>query len=294
MLMRSMEHRVEDAMPPESMRVRDDEFSLGELVWIIRRQWLWLLTSLLFCVLAAFAYIALSTTSFESRASIRIGKIFQKNGKPSAIEDVDTLAFQLVAQYGSERSDESKGDMPYLERATKAPGQEILRLVAVGRSPGEAKEFLAQVIAKLMQRHEEIYSTVMEPLGTGLKAVDRQIVNLTAQATELGKLADRLKESNPAQASLVAIERGHLLGKLTELERDYVGLQQMIARPHSSPSEVVGPPVASENPVSPSKPAAIAVAVVFGVILGAVVIFLREWLAKGQITRRQSSPPSGS
>lgn len=293
MLKPSVEHRLEDAMPPESMRVRDDEFSLGDLAWVIRRRWLWLLGSLFFCVLAAFAYIALSAPSFESRASIRIGKIFQMNAKPGAIEDIDTLAFQLVAQYGPDRSDQGRGGMPHLKQATKATGPEVLRLVAVGRSPGEAQEFLAQVIAKLMQRHGEIYSTAMEPLGTGLKAVDRQIANLTLQATELGKLADRLKESNPAQASLVAIERGHLLAKLTELERDYVGLQQMIARPHSNPSEVIAPPAASEHPVSPSKPAAIATGVALGLILGAVVIFLRELLAKGQITRRRA-PPGGS
>lgn len=271
---------MEDAMPPKSIRQHEDEFSLRDLAAVIRRRWLTLATSLLFCLLIALAYFALSPLVFESRASIRIGKIFQINGRLSAVEEIDTLAFQLIAQYGSDRNEDGQWRMPYLKQATKAPGQEILRLVAVGQSPRQAKDFLQQVVTELMGRHEEIHSKAMEPLRSGLKTLEQQITLLTAQIAELGKLSDRLKESNAAQASLVAIERGQLLAKLTQLERDYVGQQQMIARPHSSPSEIVSAARAAADPVGPGISVAIAIGVVLGLMLGAIVVLLQELLAK--------------
>lgn len=277
---RSVKRIVEDTMPAKSIRHHEDEFSLRDLAAVMRRRWLSLAASMLFCLLIALAYFALSAPVFESRASIRIGKIFQINGRLSAVEEIDTLAFQLIAQYGSDRNDDGQWRMPYLKQATKAPGQEILRLVAVGQSPGQAKEFLQQVMAELMERHEEIHSKAMEPLRSGLKTLEQQMARLTAQTAELGKLSDRLKESNAAQASLVAIERGQLLAKLTQLERDYVGQQQIIARPYSSPSEIVSAPRATADPVGPGISVAIAIGVAAGLVLGAIVVLLQESLAK--------------
>ena len=259
----------------------DDEISLVDLWLIIRRRWLLLLAGLVIGLSGAIAYIVLTVPIYESRATLRVGNA----PNLAAVEDLGVLSVELSDEYGPDAADGAQHRTPYLSKKDIKFKNNILELAAIGRSPEEARDFLAQIAAKTLQRHEQFYTSAIDPLRRRLTAVDGQIGLLTTQLKELSDLVARLKESNPVQASLVAIERGHLLKNLDELERDRVSLQQQVARPYVNPSQIIARPELPEGPVSPRRFLAVVVGIVFGLMLGLVFIFLRQFFEKAKAAR---------
>lgn len=263
--------------PYEAHAGENNEVSLLDIWLVVRRRWLWLVAGALFGACVALGYLMLSVPIFESRASVQIGKVHDFG----LIEDADVLEVQLIDQYGPESGERGQREMPHLKKAAKVPGQKnILRLIAVGRSPEEARDFLAQVVTKLIRDHEQIYQGAIGPMQQQLVAVDGQVGLLTTQVTELGRLVDRVKESNPVQASLAWIERGRLYTELNQLARDRSVLKQHISKPHSYNSDVVARPALLITPIAPQGAIAIPIGIALGLVVGLLVIWFRELSAK--------------
>lgn len=261
---------------------RDDEISLVDLWLVLRKRWLWLLGGLLLGASAAVAYIVLTDTAYESRARVQIGKISGKE----PIEDITALAVRLIDQHGRELGNGIQKRIPYLQEAVEEPrASNILKMVTVGRSSEEASNFLARIVSTLVERHERMYANAIGPLEQRLSVVDGQIALLTAQAKELGDLIDRLKESGPAQASLVAVERGRVYAGMTELERDRVSLLRQISDLRNNQTRVLVPVKRLEAPVTPMKTIATASGVVLGLVLGLSAVFIREFFANVRRTK---------
>jgi len=264
------------------------DVSLLELWLVVRKRRSWLFAGLLFGIAAAIAYTSMVQPVYESHATLQIGRIHDKG----LIEEPVTLAVQLMDQYGPDSSDGDQREIPYLKQVTQAShtkqllAAEILRLVAVGHSPGEAKEFLDDILTKVMQQHEQIYDGTIELLRRRLVATDEQIKILTVDIKGLGGLIARLKESQPIQASLLAMERGRMSVELGNLERDRVMLQRQLIKPYTNRSNVIAPASPTKTPVSPKKLTSLSVGVLFGLVLGLLAVFLREFAdtAKKSVT----------
>lgn len=272
----------EDEMTPSVDRVNaGDEISLVDLWLIIRRERLWLLAGLVVGVAVAFAYVTLAMPNYESRASIQIGKVPGPGfNTPVLIEDPGVLSVQLIDEYGPKSVKGTEQRVPFLETKGVKVRNNILDLVAVGYRPEEPRDLLTQIAAKVLQRHQQAYTTAIDPLRQRFTAIDSQIGILTTQMKELGDLIARLKEPNPTQASLVAIERGHLYTNLDQLERDRVILQQQTTTPYVNPSQLIAQPELPETPVSPRKLASLVIGIVLGLMLGLLAILFKGFIAR--------------
>jgi len=254
----------------------ESEISLVDLWLIVRRGWLLLLAGLLIGVSIAVTYIVWANPTYESRTILRLGNV----PGLGLIEDLGVLSIVLNDEYGPKTANGMEARMPYLKeknaRANKTQNN-ILELVAVGYSPDEARDFVAQISAQILQRHERLYANLIDPLRRRLATIEEQIALLSTQLRDLGELVARLKESNPVQASLVAIERSGMFMSLDQLERDRVTLQQQVTQPNINPSQVIARPELPERPISPRKLIVVVIGMVLGLVLGLVVIFLREF-----------------
>lgn len=274
----------EDATAPSFDRgAMEDEISLVDLWLVVRRNRWWLLAGLLIGPAIAIAYATLATPVYESRASIQIGNVpGPGQNAPVLIEDPNVLSVELIDEYGPKLVN-GTARTPYLNKKEVKVHNNILDLAAVGHRSEAPRNFLQQIVAKILQRHQQSYANAIEPLRQRFAAIDRQIGILTMQIKELGDLVARLKESNPVQASLVAIERGHLYANLDQLERDRVVLQQQTSTPYVKPTKVIAQPDLAERPVSPRRVVAIAIGAILGLMVGLVAVFLREFITS---TRR--------
>lgn len=279
---RTTEKYSVNTIPYLSQTRKDDETSLIDLWLFIHKHRLWLLVGVLSGVLLAIAYIGLAAPIYESHASIQIGKVHDKG----LIEELNTLAVQLMDQYGPESEVGRQGKRHYLKRVLQASNlkqsgaaSDVLKLVAEASSAEEARDFLASIVTKLMQRHEQIYVGTLDPLLRRLAAIDREIEPMMAQTKELGSLVSRLKESQPAQASLVGMERARLYVELSNLGRERMLLQRQIAIPHSSPSKIVAPAALRTEPVAPRSSISLLVGIMLGLTIGLFAAFFREFYA---------------
>lgn len=244
-----------------------------ELFFIARKHWLWLLAGLLIGALIAMAYIVQSTPTYESRASIRIGKVHDFG----MIEEVNSLLAQLIDNYGPNSESRAQGNTVYLKQEVRQSGQNnILKLVAVGHSPEDTKAFLDRIVLEVMQRHEHIYKTAIEPIQQRAATIEKQIRILAPKISELGEMIDRLRVSSPLQASATAVERSNLYVKLNQMEFDRVILEQRTGRPYSNPSEVVVQATLPDMPVAPKKMIIAVSGSLFGLSLGLLAAFVRE------------------
>src|SRR3990172_6996212 len=254
----------------------ESEISLVDLWLIVRRRWSWLSAGLAVGVSVAVAYIAFTVPIYESHMTLRMGNV----PTLGLIEDTGVLSVELINKYGPITAGGTRSQMPYLEKKDIKAKNNLLDLVAVGYSPEEARDLLAQVAAKILQRHEQAYGNVIDPLRRRLATMDGQVSLLTKQIVDLGDLVARMKESNPVQASLVAIERSRLFTSLDQLERDRVSLQQQVTQPYTNPSQVIVQPELQNSPVSPRKVLAAVAGIVLGIFIGLVAIFFRQFFAQ--------------
>jgi hypothetical protein len=233
---RVSETSIRSASGPESVPGKE-ELSVVDLWFVIRKRGLWLMAGLLAGFLISLLYVFFAPSSFESQAAIRIGHV----GNVGPIEDIDALVIRFANQYGMLPAENpSQTQSAYLKRVAKVPGQKnIVELTVAAESPEAANYLLDRVIGDLMQEQLRIYDEAVGPLRVRYESVGDQIAAIKAQVDLLGRLANALKETNAAQASVVAIQRSHLYADLAQLERDRILLLQQSSRPFSSPSEVL-------------------------------------------------------
>jgi len=262
----------------------EEELSLVDIWLVLRRHWLWLLAGLVVGVSVAVAHIAFTAPTYESRMTLRVGNV----PTLGLIEDIGVLSVELINEYGPMAAGGTRSEMPYLEKKELKSKNNILALVAVGYSAEDSRDLLTQIGAKILQRHDQVYANVIDPLRRRLSTMDGQASLLTKQIRDLGDLVARMKESNPVQASLVAIERSRLFTSLDQLERDRVTLQQQVTQPYANPSQLIVRPELQNKPVSPRKALAIVAGIVVGLFLGLVVIFFRKFFAQVKAARRIS------
>ncbi len=256
-------------------REDDDEITIAELWGALRKRQLWLLAGLLCGVVAALGYTTLGPATYESRATIQIGRVYDK----ATIEELGTLAARLMDQYGAE-SEDAERKTAHLKRVSQAsskqvaPASDVVRLVATARSPEEVREFLERIVANLLEQHDHVYAGAIRPPQQHLADIEGQIGLMSVQVKQLGTLLARLTESQPVQASLLALERGRLSEELNRLERERLNLQRQII--DSSRSRVISKPTLPQAPASPSVTISLASGIVLGLIIGFFAALIRE------------------
>lgn len=247
------------------------DFSLLDLWRVVSERWLSVIAGVVLGALIAITYITLTAPIYESHASIQISKIHELG----SLENLESLAMQLNDQYGAKIPSGGERELPYLQKVRVLNQHSIIKLESVGRSPGEARDFLARVAAKVVQQQEQLYQEAIGPFTRRVAAIDTQIPVLKAQLDKLGVLAARLKESQPAQASFLELERSRIYAQLNEMERDRVLLQQKSGQPYISPSKIVTPAVLVEHAAAPQMTVTLVVGLIGGLGLGLVVAFVR-------------------
>lgn len=257
----------------------EKEVTLFDLWCAVRKGWRLVLAGPVIGVALAVLYILMAVPTYESRATIQIGKVHDKG----AIDDFGALSVQLMDLYGPESDDGNARELPYLKqiiqplraRQPAATMPTLFRLVVAGRSPDEAQAFLAKIVGSLVQGHENTFNSTVGPLRQRLGEIDGQIDAVRTYVNQMEKQITRLGQSNTAQAMLATMERSRLQTELTELERERMLLKRQIAIPYSMPTTVIASPSLPGRPETPRKPLVVAVGIVLGLLGAFLSVILR-------------------
>jgi hypothetical protein len=257
----------------------DEDVDLVELWQILLRRKGLIAATVALSLLTAGAYLLFRTPVYEAAVAIQVGQVAGKG----PFESAEVLHSRLLAQHGRQIGGGRTRVRPYLSRVTipRGPAGGAIELIAEAYAPDDAVGFLSNVIDGLRRVHTEIYEQSAKSLDERLTRMEAQRLRLETQYDEASGLIARLKQHDPVQASLVALERARLTASIIDLDNEKPDLVLKLSRPETRPTEQLSEIQAPLKPVGPGILVIIAIALVAGTTTGALLAFANEFFGRG-------------
>ncbi len=238
----------------------EEEISLRDLwqILVCRKRTVLLSTGL--CLVLAGLYLALTVTIYQSTAMIRLGQVA---GAP--VDNGTQVAIHLKNKYTPVNTLQAKTLLPRLHGVTSS-GQDasILTLIAYGRSPSEAQQYLASVTKNFLSQQNRRYGQSVTLLQNQLAQLQTTYNRLQAP-TKPNPQAKTPLASNAISLFLQQSERD---STLTTLLGSIYNLQNQLAPAKTYPTIETLSPRYDPTPVAPKKLLVLVLALIGGILLG--------------------------
>jgi len=255
----------------EKDRYQEDEFSLFDLSRILfRRKWLvggiWGLT-----LLVAIGYLIMTDPDpvYQSQAVIQIGFV-DPRGK---LEDPNELSQRLGRE---------------LPRINASINNDIITLTVQDRTKAGAKQYLERAVNQILSEHQIKFnikfSDSMEGQRKSHDSLIQLIKELKNQYMTISKMVEPAKKTSPYEAASIVVEKGRLLQRIHDREKEARRLEIAINESLSRQTILLGGPTISDNTIKPNRKVVMALGFTLGLALGIFGAFFAEFFAK---TREQ-------
>ena len=249
----------------------EDEISLREL-WerLLRGKRTILLVTILFLALAG-AYLGLSTTVYESKAVVQIGRVADK-----PINNDLRLARRLKNAYTPLNTQVAARQLPKLYAV--APDKDdpaILALIVHGKSPAQAQAFLQGILNKLIASERGIYDQAVQMRQAQLAQLQNQYQSMVKTGMQT---TDR-KGVDTAAMTLALLEKTQQMSAIPAMLRQIAQAQNALSPISTHPTEITLQPTDDPKAVQPKKLAVLILALFGGLIIGIFVVLLRDAIA---------------
>jgi uncharacterized protein involved in exopolysaccharide biosynthesis len=259
-------------MPPTIQIVAapqpEDEISLREL-WerILQGKWMILLVTILFLALAS-AYIAFSTTVYESKAMVQIGCV--------AGTVKDRLACVPIAN-GQQLAIRLKNAYTGLNTVVAAPKTtpNILTLVGSGKSPAQAQSYLQGILKKLIASENGIYNQFVHTRKTQLAQLQDLYQSIVKSRVQI----NNRQGTDAATKALALLALSQQMSTLAAIQGQIAKVQNALSPVNTYPTEITLQPTYDPKAVQPKKLVILILALFSGLIVGIFVVLLRNAFA---------------
>ena len=242
------------------------------------------------CLGAGIAFAYLKSPVYESNVKLRIGQI-KSDGEatPSLLENAEELSARLLTQYGEDIAQGIKREHPFITQATLQRGvTTTLQLTAEGATADDAARLLNDVVKAVQRDHTVLFEDNRRPISDRLQNLEEQRATLQKQYADLTALIERLKASDSVQASLMMLQRGAIVDSLDQQDMERLRLAQQITPPQTRPTELLGEIVAPAKASRPKKMLVLAFSAAFGLMMGVILAFFMDFLAKAKPPERNA------
>lgn len=249
----------------------EDEISLREL-WerLMRGKRTILLVTILFLALAG-AYLGLSTTIYESKGMVQIGRVADK-----PIDNGPQLASRLMNAYTPLNTEVAARQLPKLYAVTPDKDDPtILTLIVRGKSPAQAQAYLQGILNKLIANERAIYDQAVQ-------VRQAQLAQLQHQYQSMGKTGVQTTDRKGADAAfqaLALLEQSQRMSAASAMLEQIAKAQNAISPISTRPTEVTQQPTDDPKAVQPKKLVILILALFGGLIIGIFVVLLRDAFA---------------
>ncbi len=264
----------------------DGEISIIDLfLIIIRRKWT-MIGVFAVIVLSGLLYLLVAGPVYQSRAVLVVGEV----GEDGLMENPPVLVGRIKEKYRVGDDSEGPRELPYLATVSLSrQTHKLVELIASARTPEDAQVYLERVVENIIQEHTERYKSVYSAQRALVEAKSAELNELNRKVQQMTDLIDSLKASDSTQASFLLIELGEVLERKGVLDKEYRELQIDLTL-KSNPSKVLREPTLAVKPASPKVPMVLSVCVLSGLLAGALMAFLVEFLcnARNEIRRQKA------
>jgi uncharacterized protein involved in exopolysaccharide biosynthesis len=264
-------------MPADSRNFAQDSGELPLIyIWrVLARRWLWVLASVVVFLAVGAAYLKLADPIYQVSGKLQIGQV----AGAGPFEAPESLASRMLAAHGEFVAEGVRRPRPFLRQAAASKTvPAVIDLVSEAYSPEAARGFFEKVTREILTQHGEIHRHSVDALEERVQDLDSRREALQREYADASELTQRLKESDPAQASVVAVERGRISATLEALGAEKPRLVHLMSRPATAPSELLGEITSPTRAVSPRKVMVAALSLLLGTLVGIVLAFFAEFV----------------
>lgn len=246
-----------------------NEVNLIDIWTMLARQKRWAIAALVVTLLAAITYVVGTPAIYESRSVVRIGR-----SAGELVVSAKALVLTLNEDY---RVDELDRTYPRLV-SVKDEGEDAIVLRAEAKSAAEAKQFLAQIVQKILDGQSTHYQHVRNTREADLKALDDRIEAMDKHIARLST-ATNMRVDEAVKALLV-LQSGSLLTASLSLLEQRMKVQQQLFTFNTYPAQLLRDPSLSIKPIRPRPVLTISAAVLLGTVFAIIAAFLADFTDK--------------
>ena len=154
----------------------------------------------------------------------------------------------------------------------------IVQIKAVDATASGAKMYLEKVVAEVLARQHALFEQEMEIKQKRLMTLSGRLEGVEDFLQELERRIGLMDRQDPAQATVLAVEKGGFLRLASDLKRERYDLQTEMSTVVFYPAELLGVPHLPQKPIKPKRPLVLLLAGIFGLLLGIMSAFLAEFI----------------
>ena len=252
-----------------------DEITLFD-IWqiLVARKWVVLSLPIIALLLSVF-YLTQATELYECSARVMVGQA----GVERLVENPAVIVEKLVEKYGVYDKTIIR-ELPRVSsvvRDKKDTGN-IVQIKAVDATASGAKMYLERVVAEVLARQHALFEQEMEIKQKRLMTLSGRLEGVEDFLQELERRIGLMDRQDPAQATVLAVEKGGFLRLASDLKRERYDLQTEMSTVVFYPAELLGVPHLPQKPIKPKRPLVLLLAGIFGLLLGIMSAFLAEFI----------------
>ena len=261
----------------------EDEISLFDLWQTLKDKWRHVLGGILLGGLGAAAMITTSQAQYEATAMLQTGRV-----AGSIIEDPSTIVERFKSPSFHLEVAEDVGDPNWIMQVEGGGGTQILSatvpklspsMVEVkvkAKSPEFAKKIADAATAKLIERQEVLSAQTRKKIEFDLSATKEKLAKSEQDLLALSRTLDSVgtKDDRFTQISLMMSVKLQKESEMFALRQTVFALEIALLPPSTQPARVLEAIFVSPKPVSPKNGLLLALALVGGLLVGVMSVFV--------------------
>jgi len=286
-----MTNSIPSDINPLQPYYQDQEIDLVDLWLVLQRRRAVFFGVVLTAIIIAIALIVLMPPVYESRAVVQIGHVggIGKEGAVTPVEPSGVLVERLNEEYRVNDASEGKREFPMVANVAINKGQQdIVTITARAHSVEDAQRYLATVVGKVQREHEQWLQEAVKQQHTRLNLLIERMALAHQHMQALDESIAKLKMNNPLQAAVLLQEKSKFFQELSSMEQEQAVLNVSVSRLQTLSTRFLREPT---TPISPERPRPVlylSLALIIGVMLGAMAVFIAEFVTNAR--RRLRTP----
>ena len=212
-----------------------------------------ILAILLISLITAGFFIFFPPPVYESRAVLQIGQIGLGQRQ---IESPAELTKRVMVQDDMDRGKTAIGKVrPFIQTAFLEKDTNLISIIARGPAPDATQEYLAQVLAKVMHEHQELFDLARKEQQQSLNLI-QMFVHRLNQAIAANEKEISILARQPASADEITAlrvnfsqEKAKLLEQRRLVEERQMDHRRAMSELLSKPTTLIKAPTLNADPV---------------------------------------------
>ena len=260
---------------------QEDDISLIDL-WrvIVKRKWLVFITVAMALSMVG-AWLLIVKPVYESRTVLGIGQIGPM-GAVGPLETPQLLVQRLKEEYRVKDQSEGETILPAVKdvktmEKTLPNGVEIF---AQAHDAQDAQKFLAEVVAKVIKRHQKLFDLGRSEQNRQLESLQKESERIEQALALIEHRISALVNNEASLAGLLTLQKDLLLQRLPQIAQQQNTLRLAMSELQSTPTFALRQPTLPMMPVTPKPVLYMVLAGVVGLMLGIFWAFFAEFIRK--------------